>query len=205
MFTGIVEGQGAIASVSRDAQGMRVVVRHALDGGVARLRRGDSVAVDGVCLTVAERGGADGMKSFSADIGPETQRRTTLADLREGQEVHLEAALRAGDPLGGHLVSGHVDGVGAVLECAAKPDHAVLRVEADGSLARFLAPRGSICVDGMSLTVAEADGGSFAVMRVPRTRAVTHAGRYRPGSRVNIEVDLLARYLERLLQERAAP
>ena len=210
MFTGIVEGRGTVDAVRRDASGMRLAVRHALRGPMAQLRRGDSVAVDGVCLTVVECAAAaapPGAREsrFEVDVSPQTQRRTTLGDIAERRSVNLEAALRAGAPLGGHFVSGHVDGTGAIREQTEHPDHSVLRIEADASLARFLAPRGAVCVDGVSLTIAEAAAARITVVLIPHTRARTRAGGYRIGERVNLEVDALARYLDRLLQERRAP
>ena len=181
---------------------MRLRVRHDLQGNVSRLAVGDSVAVDGVCLTVTNVDVAPKGGEFAVDLGPRTQERTTFGQAREGRKVHLEAALRAGEPLGGHFVSGHVDGIGEILDGSDAPDHRMLRIRVEQELGRFLVPRGSVCVDGVSLTITEVAEDTFSVMVVPHTRAVTRFGEYHRGDRVNIEVDLLARYLDRLLQEK---
>ncbi|WP_395684265.1 riboflavin synthase [Dokdonella sp.] len=193
MFTGIIQAVGHIAS--REARGgdARLVIdAGALD--LADVALGDSIAVAGVCLTVVAIDGAH----WTADISAETLARTTLGALRVGDGVNLEKALRLADRLGGHLVSGHVDGVGTVA-----------RIDDDGAsqrwtfrlpreLARYVAVKGSICVDGTSLTVNEAGDDGFGVTLIPHTLAATTFGARRAGDTVNIEVDLVARYLERL-------
>lgn len=200
MFTGIVQARGEVAEAAGNGGGRRLAVRHPDAGRLAALAVGDSVAVDGVCLTVRER--ETGL--FRADLGAETCARTTLGALEPGRRVNLEAALAVGDPLGGHLVSGHVDGIGEVRAADPDGDGVRLRVAAPAALARYLIPRGSVCVDGASLTVTEADGAEFGVLLVPHTLAATGAGGYAPGTPVNLEADLVARYLERLLQAREA-
>ena len=200
MFTGIVAARGEVAELAGNGGDRRLAVRHPDAGRLAALAVGDSVAVDGVCLTVCEREAG----AFRADLGAETRARTTLGALEAGRRVNLEAALAAGDPLGGHLVSGHVDGVGEVRAAARDGGGVRLRVAAPAELARYLAPRGSVCVDGVSLTVTAVDGADFGVLLVPHTLAATGAGDYAPGTLVNLEADLVARYLERLLQARAA-
>jgi len=156
---------------------------------------GDSIAVNGVCLTavaLTERG-------FAADVSRETLTLTTLGTLKPGARVNLERALTLATPLGGHLVSGHVDGVGTVVACQEDARSWRLRIQAPDALARYIAPKGSICVDGTSLTVNRVEGAVFELNIVPHTLQETIIGDYRPGTRVNLEVDLIARYLERLL------
>lgn len=195
MFTGIIQCVGRVGRVGHYGGDRRFRVE-APDLGLERVAVGDSIAVGGCCLTaVAVDDGA-----FEADVSNESLARTTLGELREGGRVNLETALTLATPLGGHLVSGHVDGVGEVL--ARHPDGRSerWRFRAPGSLARYIAEKGSICIDGVSLTVNAVEGADFEVNIVPHTSAVTTLGDLRPGARVNIEVDLLARYLERLLQ-----
>ena len=198
MFTGIVAARGEVAEVAGSGGDRRIAVRHPDAGRLGALAVGGSVAVDGVCLTVRGRGAG----LFRADLGAETRARTTLGALEPGRRVNLEAALAAGDPLGGHLVSGHVDGVGEVRSAEPDGGGVRLRVAAPAELARYLAPRGSVCVDGVSLTVTAVDGAEFGVLLVPHTLAATGAGGYAPGTPVNLEADLVARYLEHLLAAR---
>jgi riboflavin synthase len=159
-----------------------------------RLEPGASVSVDGVCLTVAGHGAG----SFFADVSGETLAVTTLGAKRDGARVNLEPALRAGDALGGHWVSGHVDGLAEVL--ATRADARSLRVElaAPAALARYIARKGSVTLDGVSLTVNEVDGARFTINLIPHTLEVTTLGRLEPGARLNLEIDVLARYVERL-------
>jgi riboflavin synthase len=161
---------------------------------------GDSIATNGVCLTVVELPG-DG---YAADVSVETLDFTTLGGLRSGDPVNLEKALTPSSRLGGHLVSGHVDGVGEVLELAQDARSWRARLRAPAQLARYIAHKGSICVDGISLTVNAVNGAEFELNIIPQTMEETCFGSYRPGSRVNLEVDLIARYLERLLLGEAA-
>jgi riboflavin synthase len=177
MFTGIVQERGRVSSFV----GGRLVVQSGVRAGI-----GDSVAVDGVCLTVVEA--ADGRLAF--DVVQETVDRTKPF----GQEVNLEAALRAGEPLGGHYVQGHVDGVGTV-RATGEP----VWIDTPSELLRYVVEKGSIAVDGVSLTVAALDERGFAVALVPHTLEVTTLGRLQPGDQVNLEVDILAKYVERLL------
>ncbi len=195
MFTGIIEALGTITEVKPLQDGMRIDV----DVGGWRiddLAIGDSVAHNGVCLTVVAKAGS----VLSYELSAETLRCTTGLD-RQG-EVNLEKALRFGDRLGGHLVSGHVDGVGRVLEFHPLAESWRLKIEAPQHLAKFIASKGSITVNGVSLTVNEVDGSRFAVNLIPHTCAVTTLGQLKAGDAVNLEVDLIARYLERLLAER---
>jgi riboflavin synthase len=198
MFTGIVQEIGAIARIeTRGNAGapadLRIEVSFATIAR-ERLNLGDSICVDGVCLTVA----ALGASSFHADVSGETLRLTTLGAKSAGARVNLEPALRAGDSLGGHWVSGHVDGVAEVLSTT--KDARSLRVEfaAPEPLARYIARKGSVTLDGVSLTVNEVDGVKFAVNLIPHTLEVTTLGNLAVGGRVNLEIDTLARYVERL-------
>lgn len=194
MFTGIIQDVGTVRAVTPrggDTEFVFAVDRLPLAG----VRPGDSIAVNGVCLT-ATRVGAD---EFAADVSRETLAVTTLAELASGTRVNLEPALRAGDALGGHLVSGHVDGVAEVL--AIEPDARSVRVTigVPRQLARYIARKGSVAVDGVSLTVNGVDGEVFDVNLVPHTQSVTTLGAWAPGRRVNLEVDQVARYVERLI------
>jgi riboflavin synthase len=194
LFTGIVEGIGKVETIRALPGGSRrIAVSSALP--VGKLPIGASIAVNGVCLTVVSRRA----RRFEADVGPETQRVTTLAGLRAGDRVHLERPLRLGDPLGGHLVAGHVDGVGRIETRRKHGDALGLRIAAPAELAPYLAPKGSVTVDGVSLTVNEVDGSAFSVMLIPHTLAATCLGERRPGDRVNIEADLIAKHVARLV------
>jgi len=185
MFTGIVRERGRVASFD----GGRLVVAATIHA-VA----GDSVAVAGVCLTVVERG--DGTLAF--DVSPETLARSTLGALGAGDEVNLEPALRAGEPLGGHIVQGHVDGVGTLRG----PAGDLTWFDVPAAILRYCVEKGSITVDGTSLTVAALDDDGFAVALIPQTLAVTTLGALAPGDAVNLEVDVLAKYVERLTMDR---
>lgn len=203
MFTGIIQAVGEIAALELkgEAKGgdLRLRVRTGkLDLGDVRL--GDSIAVSGVCLTAVALPG-DG---FWADVSGETLAHTVIGEFKLGARVNLEKALTPTTRLGGHLVSGHVDGVGEVIERTVDARSERFRIRAPQALARYIARKGSICVDGVSLTVNAVDGSVFDLNIVPHTLAETTLGDYRPGRRVNLEVDLIARYLERLLLGDAA-
>lgn len=197
MFTGIVEAVGTVRSLEPVEDGARLVV----DAGALDLSdavTGESIAVSGVCLTVTgfEASG------FAADVSGETLNATMLGDLAPGATVNLERALRVGDRLGGHLVTGHVDGVGDVLGMAPAGESRQLTLRLPGELAQYVARKGSITVDGVSLTVNAVDGPRCEINLVPHTLSVTTLGRLETGKRVNLEVDLIARYLERQLTYR---
>ena len=200
MFTGIIQAVGNIAHIER--KGGDACVR--INTGVLDMRDvqlGDSIAVSGVCLTVI----AHNSNEFSADVSAETLTRTTLGNLSTGSRVNLEKALTPSSRLGGHLVSGHVDGVGEVVERSAEARSVRFRIRAPAALARYIAGKGSICLDGVSLTVNGVEGALFDVNVVPHTLQSTTLDEVQPGRRVNLEVDLIARYLERLmLGERAS-
>jgi riboflavin synthase len=195
MFTGIVEGIGRIAAALPRGEGLRIAVEvDALDRSAIRV--GDSIAVAGCCLTVVEKSG----DQLSFDVSAETLACTARLD-RPGR-VNLEQALRLSDRLGGHLVSGHIDGVGVVAGFEAVADGSTrLEVDAPAALARFIAAKGSIAVDGVSLTVNAVAGPRFAVNLIPHTLVVTTLGELAPGARVNLEVDVIARYVARLHQQ----
>ncbi|MFC0676932.1 riboflavin synthase [Lysobacter korlensis] len=200
MFTGIIEGVGAVASI--EPRGGDVRLR--IDAGTLafdEVRLGESIAVNGVCLTVVEFDDA----SFEADASTETLALTTLGRLGPGAPVNLERAMRPNDRLGGHLVSGHVDGVGAVVSVHEDARAQRWRFSAPPALLRYIAKKGSICVDGVSLTVNDVDDAGFEVALVPHTVAHTAFSAARAGDAVNLEIDLVARYVERLLQGRATP
>lgn len=194
MFTGIVEAMGSLASMTPHDGDMRLHIRTGeLD--LSDVALGDSIAVNGVCLTATELPG-DG---FRADVSNETLDNTTLGDLKPGHGVNLEKALTPASRLGGHLVSGHVDGVGEVVEVKPEARSWRIDIQAPDELARYLARKGSITVDGISLTVNAVSGARFSLNIVPHTREVTNMSDWQPGTRVNLEVDIIARYLERLL------
>jgi riboflavin synthase len=191
VFTGIVREVGRVEEVvGEDTVRLRVRA----PGTAASARRGDSISLNGVCLTATDV--ADGVLAF--DAVPETLSRSTIGRLETGAEVNLEPALRAGEPLGGHLVQGHVDGVGRVGHA----DGEVLEIEAPAELLRYCVEKGSIAIDGVSMTIASLSDGSFTVAVVPHTREVTTLGRLSEGAEVNLEADVLAKYVERLLGER---
>ena len=194
MFTGIIQAVGSISAVEhRDGDRRLTIATPGLDMGQAEL--GDSIAVNGVCLTAVDFLEA----AFVADVSRETLAVTTLETLVVGAAVNLEPALTLGQALGGHLVSGHVDGVGRLLsrEPEARSTRMLFQLPAD--LARYVAKKGSVCIDGTSLTVNDVDADKFGVNIVPHTLENTIMGSYQPGTSVNLEVDLIARYLERLM------
>jgi riboflavin synthase len=215
VFTGIVEGQGTVAALRFAPDGSAAVVEVEASWLDGTLRAGDSVAVNGCCLTITRviGTGADGagpggpaQPGFAADVMAETLRRTALARLVPGARVNLERPLALGERLGGHLVQGHVDGLGTLLERRPGGEGSeVLRFRLDPGLARYLVEKGSVAVDGVSLTVAAAGPDWFEVALIPHTLAVTTLGTHAPGGVVNLEVDLLAKYVERLLQPQAEP
>jgi riboflavin synthase len=197
MFTGIVKAQGRVADIQAASGGKRFSIESQAVGGFG-LQPGDSVAVNGVCLTALE----PDLRSFAADASPETLNLTTLGALEVGAGVNLEPALKAGDALGGHMVSGHVDGMAVLADVEPAGDNRILRFEAPRTLSRYIAHKGSVTLDGVSLTVNRVDGHRFELNLIPHTLEVTTLGGLAPGDRVNLEVDLIARYLERLLEQR---
>ena len=195
MFTGIIEAIGSVAKLQQLGSDWRLTI----DTGKLDLSDvvlGDSIAVNGCCLTVVE------LKEniFSADVSNESMRCTALGEFKDGTRVNLEMAMLASGRLGGHIVSGHVDGVGSLVELSEDGASVRLVYEAPKEIAKYIAAKGSVCIDGTSLTVNEVSGQKFSVNVIPHTQAETIIGDYKVEQNVNLEVDLIARYLERLLQ-----
>ena len=196
MFTGIIQGLGRIEAIE-ERGGDRILIVQARGLDLSRAAIGDSISVQGVCLTATQLNG----DLFHADVSRETLDKTTLQHIRAGDLVNLEPALRAGDPLGGHLVSGHVDAVGYLRKFREDARSWRMEFELPEGLARFVAPKGSICLDGVSLTVNEVRGARFEVNIIPHTFTATSLGRRRVGDAINVEIDLIARYLDRLISK----
>ncbi len=193
MFTGIVEEIGRVRSVSLNGNSavLEIYASKVLEGTI----EGDSIATSGVCLTVTSVSN----DHFTADVMPETYRRTTLGRLSRGASVNLERAMKAGGRMGGHIVTGHVDACGRVISAVREGNAVLLSVSVPQDMLRYIAEKGSVTVDGVSLTVVEAGKDSFTVSMIPHTGSVTTLGLVSPGTFVNIEVDVVARYIERLL------
>jgi riboflavin synthase len=197
MFTGIVVGIGVVEGIDRSADGVRLTVATPL---AAELAVGDSIAVNGVCLTAA----AVNAGSFVAEVMNETLAKTSLGEAGAGAEVNLELPLRASDRLGGHMVQGHVDGMGSVAAVAEDGFARRVRIEAPDEVLRYVVEKGSVTVDGVSLTVVAVDEASFEVSLIPETLERTSLGRARPGTPVNLEVDVIAKYVEKTLMRMEA-
>ena len=193
MFTGLVADLGTVAEVHSTTDGVRLAIESPL---TSELAEGDSVAVNGVCLTAVGLCG----DRFGADVMNETLRRSSLAEVQAGTKVNLELSLQANGRLGGHIVQGHVDGVGAISETRDDGFARVVTIAADPDLLRYVVEKGSIAVDGVSLTVARVDDDSFDVSLIPETLERTNLGSARPGTPVNLEVDILAKYVEKLVR-----
>jgi riboflavin synthase len=192
MFTGLVQDLGRISGHELTDDGVRLTVESELAG---ELSGGDSVAVNGVCLTAIAVGG----RSFTAEVMNETLQRSSLRDAQAGTEVNLELPLRASDRLGGHVVQGHVDGIGVVAGIEDDGFARRIRVSAPDEVLRYIVSKGSVAVDGVSLTITEIDDTSFTVSLIPETLERTNLGAARPGAAVNLEVDVLAKYVEKLV------
>ena len=190
MFTGIIEEVGQVARIG----GGSLVVN--CSKVIEDVHLGDSIAVNGVCLTVThfDRSG------FTADVMPETVRRTSLAELKKGSPVNLERALTLASRLGGHIVSGHIDGTGEIVQFADEGNAILMTVSADSSLLRYIVEKGSVALDGISLTVAQVTDSDFTVSLIPHTREVTNLGSKKTGSPINIETDVLGKYVEKMLK-----
>ena len=192
MFTGLVADKGTVTAVDATADGVRLAVQTALAPEIAE---GDSVAVNGVCLTATAI--ADGR--FTADVMRETLRRSSLAEVAEGAPVNIELPLRASDRLGGHVVQGHVDGLGTIRAIREDGFSRIVEIEAPAETLRYVVEKGSIAVDGISLTVASVTADTFSVALIPETLERTNLGAASPGQPVNLEVDVLAKYVEKLV------
>lgn len=193
MFSGIIKGVGRVLEQANLGDDRRLTIGFA-DVVLSEVRPGDSISVNGVCLTAV----ACDAERFSADVSLETLSKTTLGDLQVGDGVNLENALRMGGSLDGHLVTGHVDGVGRVESLVESARSIVLRIRIEGVLAPYIARKGAVTVDGVSLTVNDVGNTNFQVNIIPHTREITVIAGYQPGTAVNIEVDIIARYVERL-------
>jgi riboflavin synthase len=201
LFTGIVTDIGEVLAVTPRAAGLqRLTIGCSYDR--ASIGLGSSIACAGICLTAVEVGDRDGRAWFTVDAAAETLAVTTAASWRQGTRINLERALKIGDELGGHLVSGHVDGIVHVLAREDLPDMARFTLLAPAALARFIAPKGSVALDGTSLTVNEVDGNRFGVLIIPHTLEATTLRANRKGDALNLEVDLMARYAARLIETR---
>jgi riboflavin synthase len=194
MFTGIIQAIGEVAALEPSGEDLRLRIRSG-KLGLEQVAIGDSIATSGVCLTVVALPG-DG---FIADVSAETLSCTGIGRLKAGDRVNLEKALTLSTPLGGHLVSGHVDGIGEVVSRRPDGRSVRFRMRAPDNLARYIAAKGSVCIDGISLTVNAVEGAEFELNIVPHTLEETTMGEFRPGRMFNLEVDIIARYLERLL------
>jgi riboflavin synthase len=199
MFTGLIQDVGKIQAVEPAGGGVRLTLSTRLD--LASLKIGDSISVDGVCLTVVRMSGT----AFTAEVSPETLRKSTLSAARQGRPVNLETALKMSDPLGGHLVSGHVDGTGEILEVIPEGNSWRYRFGTSREISRYLVEKGSVAVDGISLTVAECGDNEFTVSVIPHTAQSTTLGKKKPGDRVNLENDIIAKYVEKFLRQREDP
>ncbi|HWQ60860.1 MAG TPA: riboflavin synthase [Negativicutes bacterium] len=193
MFTGLVEELGRVKTIQRGARSVRLTVgaKEIMDD----VKLGDSIAVNGTCLTVVDRG--DGW--FTADVMPETMERTAMAGLKSGDAVNLERTLRVGDRFGGHIVSGHIDGVGVIRAKEADDNAVVVRVAAPVTVMRYIVAKGSVAVDGISLTVVAAGPDWFTVSLIPHTASVTTLGHKGAGAPVNLEADVIGKYVEKLM------
>ena len=199
MFTGIISDLGEVVDVEEKAEGLRRVAI-ACSYEVETIAIGASIACSGICLTVVERGRTGNRGWFAVDAAAETLRMTNAGDWRRGSRLNLERALHLGDELGGHLVSGHVDGLAELIARDDFVDMAGLALRAPADLARFIAPKGSVALDGISLTVNKVEGDTFSVLIIPHTLKVTTLAAAAIGARLNLEVDLMARYAARLLE-----
>lgn len=195
MFTGIIEELGVIQSIKKGTESAKI--RVAAPCIMSDVKLGDSIAVNGICLTVVAFDAA----TFTAEVMAETLAKTNLGDLRTGEKVNLERALRLHDRLGGHLVSGHVDGVGTIIRQTGQDIALVTEIGYPAILGKYLAPKGSIAIDGISLTLVGVETASFTISLIPHSRGMTTLGFKKSGDKVNIEVDVIARYLEKLTRQ----
>jgi riboflavin synthase len=198
MFTGIVSGLGDVIDTEEKAEGLRQI-RIGCDYDPNSIAIGASIACSGICLTVVQHGVTGNRASFAVDAAAETLRLTTAGHWRRGTRINLERSLRLGDELGGHMVSGHVDGIAELVARDDFLDTASFALRVPAALSRFIAPKGSVALDGVALTVTKVEGDVFSVLIIPHTLKVTTFGALEPGARLNLEVDQMARYAARLL------
>jgi riboflavin synthase len=203
MFTGIVTDVGEVLAVEERAQGLHHRLRIGCRYDRATIADGASIACNGVCMTVVAAGVDDGRTWFAVDAAAETMKITTVGRWRPGARINLEQALRLGDELGGHIVAAHADGIAQVTARDDLPDMARFVLRVPRALARFIAPKGSVALDGVSLTINEVADDTFSVLIIPHTLTVTTLATWRTGTEVNLEVDLMARYAARLLETRS--
>ena len=203
MFTGIVTDVGEVIAVEARAQGLHHRLKLACAFDQASIVDGASIACNGVCMTVVGSGVENGRTWFAVDAAAETLKVTTVGRWRDGTRINLERALRVGDELGGHIVAAHADGIAQVTSREDLPDMASFVLRVPSALAPFIAPKGSVALDGVSLTVNDVTADTFSVLIIPHTLAVTTIETWQAGTEVNLEVDLMARYAARLLQSRA--
>jgi len=193
MFTGLIEALGVVASIDETGQGrVLTIVQKSLS---PQLAIGESIAVNGACLTVVEKDS----ESFRFQVGPETLLKTNLGELGSGDRVNLERSLRIGDRLGGHFVQGHIDAVGHIAERTTQGEWEMVRFSCPVELTRLMVSKGSVAVDGISLTLVDVGPGAFSVMLIPHTRANTTLGFKNPGDAINLEADMLAKHVQKLL------
>lgn len=193
MFTGIIKDKATI----EDIQGNKLFIKS--EKIAPKLKLGSSITVDGVCLTVSKKN----KNIFSVDVMPETKRVTTLGDLKKEAQVNLEPALTSGEELGGHFVTGHIDGVGKIVARRKEKDSVILEIVPPSNLMKYIVYKGSIALDGVSLTVANVERNKFSVALIPYTLEVTNLSEKKIGNKVNIEIDMMAKYIEKLLKERS--
>jgi riboflavin synthase len=196
MFTGIVTDVGQVRHIEQRGDTHIVIATHY---DVSKIDIGASIACSGACMTVVDKGNADD-RWFAFTASGETLSKTTLGDWKAGDAINLERPMRVGDELGGHIVTGHVDGIAEIVSMKSEGESTRVVLQAPAALSRFIAPKGSIALDGVSLTVNEVDGTRFGVNIIPHTSKVTTFGRQKPGAKVNLEVDLMARYVARLVK-----
>ncbi|WP_073093221.1 riboflavin synthase [Thermosyntropha lipolytica] len=199
MFTGIIEELGTVKRIEKGSQSFRITIK--AQKVLEDVKIGDSIAVNGVCLTVVDFA----PDFFTADVMPETVAKTTLKSLSSGDYVNLERALRLGDRLGGHLVQGHVDGIGRIIRKESRDIAVIYHIAAPGQVLKYTVPKGSIAIDGISLTVVEVGKDSFSVSLIPHTAKMTTLGFKNAGDEVNLETDIIGRYIERLLSHHELP
>lgn len=199
MFTGLIEEMGSVQAMVRGQKSVRLTI--AARKVLADVRLGDSIAVNGTCLTVVDFS----VNSFTADVMPETVERTVLAALKKGDKVNLERTLAVGDRLGGHIVTGHIDGVGRIKEKRRNDNAVIIVIDAPAEVMKHIVRKGSVAIDGISLTVAEHSAAGFMVSLIPHTASVTTLGFKQAGDPVNLETDIIGKYVEKMLHGEPEP